>query len=133
MILLMEHHILYISLILLFIYLLERENPLLPKKYLFCFRGFFFFFQRAEPVIFSHKSVSGEQPSIVVMYHNIIISVGLSSLNLAFRILDVHHCLGSELKMRGENKKFCIHVCELSRKSFIALLCQMCSVPDVAR
>lgn len=55
-------------------------------KYLcfFCF----FFFQRAELVIVSHKSVSGEQPSIAVMYHNIIITVGLLSLNLAFRILD---------------------------------------------
>lgn len=124
----MEHHILYIFLILLFIYLLERENPLLPMKYL----GFFFF-QRAELVIFSHKSVSGEQPSIVVMYHNIIITVGLLSVNLAFRILDVHHCLGSELKMPGDNKNFCIHVCELSKKSFIAVFCQMCSVPDVAK
>lgn len=92
-----------------------------------------FFFQRAELVIFSHKSVSGEQPSIVVMYHNIIITVGLLSVNLAFRILDVHHCLGSELKMPGDNKNFCIHVCELSKKSFIAVFCQMCSVPDVAK
>lgn len=123
--LLMEHHILCIFLILLFIYLLERENPLLP----ICF----FFSQRAELVIFSHKSVSGEQPSIVVMYHNIIITVGLLSLNLAFRILDVHHCLGSEVKMPGDNKNFSIHVCELFKKSFIAVFCQMCSVPDVAR
>lgn len=96
---------------------------------LFCF---VFFFQRAE-LVFSHKSVSGEQPSIVVMYHNIIITVGLLSLNLAFRILDVHHCLGSELKMPGENKNFCIHLCELSKKSFIAVFCQVCSVPRVAR
>lgn len=100
----MGHHILYIFLILLFIYLLERENPFLPMKYL-CF---FFFSQRAELVIFSHKSVSGEQPSIVVMYHNIIITVGLLSLNSAFRILDVRHCLGAELKLPGENKNFCI-------------------------
>lgn len=121
----MEHHILYIFLILLFIYLLERENPLLP----ICF----FFSQRAELVIFSHKSVSGEQPSIVVMYHNIIITVGLLSLNLAFRILDVHHCLGSEVKMPGDDKNFSIHVCELFKKSFIAVFCQMCSAPDVAR
>lgn len=70
--------------------------------------------QRAELVIFSHKSVSGEQPSIVVMYHNIIIAAGLLSLNLAFRILDVHHCLGSELKMPEENKNFYIPDCELS-------------------
>lgn len=93
----------------------------------------FFFSQRAELVIFSHKSVSGEQPSIVVMYHNIIITVGLLSLNLAFRILDVHHCLGSEVKMPGDNKNFSIHVCELFKKSFIAVFCQMCSAPDVAR